>query len=400
MTETWLHVVGIGAEGLDSLTPASRAVIESADVIIGGERHLGFAAADLKAERIAWPSPFNALVEVIGSMRGRRVVVLATGDPLWYSVGARLARALPREEIIFHPQLSAFQLAACRMGWSLADTETLTVHGRAAEQIIPYFEPGARLLVLGNDEGSAAEIGRLLCENGYRKARITVLVAMGTAEEARIAAIADDPPAAVPAFHTLAIECVAAGKGRLPGRGPGLPDHAFRHDGKVTKREVRALTLARLSPARAALLWDVGAGCGSVAIEWMRMARDARAIAVEPRADRRALIAENALKLGAPRLDIIAGEAPEALCGLPPPDAVFIGGGLSMETVRVCLEALKSHGRLVANAVTLESEELLLDLWREFGGDLTRISIDRADAIGKRHGWRSLMPVLQWALER
>ncbi|MCC2113718.1 MAG: precorrin-6y C5,15-methyltransferase (decarboxylating) subunit CbiE, partial [Hyphomicrobiales bacterium] len=273
MSGPWLHIIGIGAEGIDSLMPAARALLDSAEVIIGGERHLGFAESNLTAERIAWPSPFSALVETIATLKGRRVVVLATGDPLWYSVGARLGRAFPLEEIDYHPQLSAFQLIACRMGWSLADSELLTTHGRPNEQVVPYFHPGARLLILGGDGNSPREIGRLLVECGYEKSPITVFASMGAGDEARFDGTAEAPPLDVPDFHTLAVECVASPQLRVLGRVPGLPDDAFRHDGKMTKREVRAATLSRLVPARGALLWDIGAGCGSVAIEWMRAAR-------------------------------------------------------------------------------------------------------------------------------
>ncbi len=399
MSGPWLHVIGIGAEGISSLMPAARALLDTAEVIIGGERHLGFAEQNLTAERIEWPSPFSALIETIASLKGRRVVVLATGDPLWYSVGARLGRAFPADEITFTPQLSAFQLAACRMGWSLADAETLTVHGRPAEQIIPYLAPDARLIILGEDGETPAKIGRILAENGYGESTITVLAAMGRGDEARFTGTAKAPPEGVPDFHTLAVACKAVPGTRLLGRGPGLPDDAFRHDGNMTKHEVRAATLARLQPSRGGVLWDIGAGCGSVAIEWMRAARDAEAIAIEPRADRRALAAENALALGAPRLEIIDGTAPAALAGLKAPDAIFIGGGLSRETFAACRAALKPHGRLVANAVTLETEAVLVDLWREHGGELVRIAIARAEAIGGRHGWRPLMPVTQWALQ-
>lgn len=395
MAEPWLHIVGIGEDGMAGLTPPARAVLETAEVILGGERHHHLSAA-VRAERIAWPSPFDAMIDTIRSLRGRRAVVLVTGDPLWYSVGARILRAIPATEITVHPALSAFQWAAARLGWSLADCETLTVHGRPVEQIIPFIQPRARLLVLTTGPATPAAVAAILRDRGFGPSRLTVLAALGGPGETRIEGTAADWSAEVPAFNTLAIDC-------RPGEGAqvatfALPDDAFQSDGTMTKSEVRALTLARLMPMRGALLWDVGAGCGSVGIEWMRMARDARAIAIEPRADRRAMAAANAAALGAPALRLVAGEAPAALAGLPAPDAVFLGGGLSEEAAETCLAALGPFGRLVANAVTLDSEMLLARLQARHGGDLTRIEIARAGTLGRRRGWRPAMPVVQWSL--
>jgi precorrin-6Y C5,15-methyltransferase (decarboxylating) len=395
MAEPWLHIVGIGEDGMAGLTPPARAVLEAAEVILGGERHHHLSAA-VRAERIAWPSPFDAMIDTIRSLRGRRAVVLVTGDPLWYSVGARILRAIPASEITIHPALSAFQWAAARLGWSLADCETLTVHGRPVEQIIPFLQPRARLLVLTTGSDTPAAVAAILRDRGFGPSRLTVLAALGGPEEQRIEGTAADWGGEVPAFNTLAIECT-------PGEGArvatfALPDDAFLSDGTMTKSEVRALTLARLMPMRGTLLWDVGAGCGSVGIEWMRMARDARAIAIEPRDDRRAMAAANAAALGAPALRLVAGEAPAALAGLPAPDAVFLGGGLSEETAETCLAALGPFGRLVANAVTLDSEMLLARLQARHGGDLTRIEISRAAALGSRRGWRPAMPVVQWSV--
>lgn len=396
MTAPWLHIIGIGEDGLAGLSPAARTLVETAEVIVGGDRHHQLAA-NVTAERIAWPSPFDAMISTIKGLKGRRAVVLVTGDPLWYSVGARIARGIPSEEIAWHPQLSAFQFAACRMGWSLADVETLTVHGRPAEQIVPYFSPGARLLVLTKDQTSPATIAGLLAARGYGGSKLTVLAALGGPNEQRFEGIASDWSLDVPDFHTLAVECIA-GEGAQVLPLTGLPDSAFHHDGKMTKRAVRALTLARLVPHRGALLWDIGSGCGSVGIEWMRGAREARAIGIEPRADRRAIAARNALTLGAPALQLIEGEAPAALAGLPAPDAVFIGGGVSIETIETCIAALKPLGRLVANAVTLESEAVLLSAFAKHGGELERIGYQSAEPVGPYHGWRASMPVTQWSL--
>ncbi len=285
----WLHVVGIGEDGLDGLSRAARALVESAEVIIGGQRHHHLSDR-VAAERLSWPSPFDAMIDAIRALKGRRAVVLVTGDPLWYSVGARLLRAIPAEEIRFHPQLSAFQWAACRLGWSLADLDALTAHGRPPEQVLSFLQPGARLLVLTKDGGTPDALARLLTERGYGPSPLIALGALGGPAESRLEATAETWPGGAPDFHILAIECRLA-EGRVALPRVGLPDDAFRHDGKMTKREARILALAKLVPQRKGLLWDVGAGCGSVGIEWMRAARDAAAIGVEPDPARRATAA-------------------------------------------------------------------------------------------------------------
>jgi precorrin-6Y C5,15-methyltransferase (decarboxylating) len=397
MSAPWLHIVGIGEDGFDGLTPATRAIVENAEVIVGGDRHHRLSDR-VTAERRSWPTPFDALIDQLQALKGRRVVVLATGDPLWFSVGARIGRAIDPAEIVYHPQVSAFQLAAARMGWSMADLETLTVHGRPVEQMIAFIQPNIRLLILTTGAETPARIAAFLTERGYGKSRMTVLAAMGGPNEARFDGLAESWAHEVPAFNTLAVECVAAPDAALLPRAPGLPDDAFRHDGTMTQREVRAATLAKLMPMRGALLWDVGCGCGSIAIEWMRAAAYAGAVGIEPRADRRAMAAENALALGTPKLEIVGGEAPGALAGLAPPDAIFIGGGLSDEVFDACWAALRPLGRLVANAVTLESEAALIALRARHGGELVKISVNRAEPLGDLTGWRPLMPVTQWSL--
>ena len=409
----WLHIIGIGEDGVAGLSAAARDALIQAETIIGGERHHALTP-EIRAERIAWPHPFDALIDEITARRGTRLVILATGDPLWYSIGARLTHAIPADEITFHPQLSAFQFAAARMGWSLADVETLTAHGRPAEQVIPYFWPDARLLILTAGAETPGAIARLLTERGYGRSQMTVLGALGGPRETRHEApaevwAAEDPADLLPAFHTLAVHCEGL-PNRLEPRLPGLADDAFTHDGKLTKQIVRAATLARLMPARGEVLWDIGIGCGSVAIEWMRAARDAGALGIDPNPDRLDMARQNALRLGAPRLELIEGTAPEALDSVPAPkgtrsdlrrpNAVFIGGGLSEAVFKRCWTALPRGGRLVANAVTLESEAVLLDLHARHGGALSRIAVSHASPVGKLTGWRPAMPVTQWALIR
>ena len=407
----WLHIIGIGEDGVAGLSAAARQALERADTIIGGDRHHDLAP-NVHATRLSWPHPFDALIDEITARRGTRLVILATGDPLWYSVGARIARAVPAKEITFHPQLSAFQWASARMGWSLADVETLTAHGRPAEQVIPFFWPDARLLVLTAGAETPGQIARLLTDRGYGASDMTVMGSLGGPSESRFDAKAEtwattDPAEILPAFNTLAVHCMGGPREPLP-RTPGLPDDAFKHDGKLTKRTVRAATLARLMPARGEVLWDIGVGCGSVAIEWMRAARDAVALGIDPNADRLAMARENANRLGAPRLELIEGRAPEVLGTIPEPagtrpdlrhpNAVFIGGGLSKPVFDACWAALPAGGRLVANAVTLESEAVLLALHARHGGELSRISVATADPVGAMTGWRPAMPVTQWAL--
>ena len=393
----WLHVVGIGEDGVAGLSPPARAALEGAKVVIGGDRHHALAPS-VTAERRSWPSPFDAMIGEIRSLRGRDPVLLVTGDPLWYSVGARILRDIPAGEVRFHPQLSAFQWAACRMGWSLADCEPLTVHGRPIAQIVPHVAPRVRLLVLTADRTTPAAVAGLLVGMGYGASRMTALAALGGPDEARFDAVASDWDLAVPDFHTLAIECIAdEGVAALPRTG--LSDDLFEHDGQMTKQEVRALTLAKLAPFPDAVLWDIGAGCGSVCVEWMRAARGTQAIAVEPNGDRRAMCRRNADRLGASRLRIVEGRAPAALRDLPRPDAVFVGGGLA-DAADAAWNALRPGGRLVANAVTLESEARLAALHAEHGGELVRLQVSRAEAVGPYRGWRSAMPVTQWAVTR
>lgn len=398
MSTPWLNVVGIGEDGMDGLSSAARALINNAEIIVGGDRHHGLAG-HISAERVAWPSPFDAMIGMIKSLRGKRLVVLVTGDPLWYSVGARLLKEIPTDEIVFHPQLSAFQWAACRMGWSLADVDTLTVHGRSVAQIIPYISPGARLLVLTKDCTSPAAIAALLMARGYRRSTLTVLAAMGGAREQRIEMHASAAHDDVPDFHTLAIECIADKDAVILPR-TGLPDGAFTHDGKMTKRVPRTLALAKLVPLRGQLLWDVGCGCGSIAVEWMRGASEARAIGIDPQEKRRVMASHNAVALGVPKLALVDGRAPDGLAGLEAPDAVFIGGGLSDRTVDHCVAALKPLGRLVAHAVTLESEAVLLAAYGRHGGELQRIAVETAAPVGPFSGWKPSMTVTQWAWQK
>ncbi len=347
-------------------------------------------------ERLVWPSPFDALVDEIERRRGRRVCVLATGDPMHYGVGVTLAGRIPPRDMTIVPAPSAFALACARLGWSRAEVETLSLHGRPLSLVLPALQPGAKLLLLSHDGRTPAQLAALLTGRGFGASRITVLERMGAANERRHDGTAEGWSAAeVADFSTVALECVAEPEAVVLPRVPGLPDAAYRNDGQLTKREVRAVTLAALGPAPGQLLWDVGAGAGSVAIEWMRHHPRCRAVALERRKDRIALIADNASALGTPGLQIVEGEAPGALEGLERPSAVFIGGVQSPGTVEACWRALEPGGRLVANAVTVEGEQALARWHAELGGELTRIAISRAEALGPYTAWRPLRPVTQ-----
>ncbi len=381
------------------LTPAARTLVDTSDVLIGGERHLAMTAApgtEDGRERIAWPNPLSRLVERIPEMRGRRVCVLATGDPMFFGIGTTLARHVAPDEMTILPGISAFTLAAARLAWPLDRAALLTLHGRPVDLLARHVAPGARLLILAHDSSTCTAVRDWLVAHGFGDSRMVALAHMGGPREARVEAPARIFDAAVPDFHTLAVECVA-GPDAIWFPRTGLPDDAFQHDGKLTKREIRAAALARLMPHAGALLIDVGAGCGSVAIEWMRAESQAHAVALEPDPERRALAARNASDLGVPQVDLRDSRAPEGLAGLPAADAVFVGGGLSEPTVAAAVEALKPGGRLVAHAVTLESEALLLAAYAAHGGELVRLSVARAEPIGGFSAWRPAMPVTQWA---
>jgi precorrin-6Y C5,15-methyltransferase (decarboxylating) len=393
----WLSIVGIGADGLSGVTPAAQALVAAAEVLVGGTRHLAMVAED-GAERLTWETPLSRTVDAIQARRGRRVVVLASGDPMWFGIGVTLARRFPREEIAVLPHLSAFNLAAAHMGWPLAEVEAVTLHGRPLDLLALHLAPGARLLMLSENGETPARVATYLRDRGWGPSTITVLENLGAADERAASGTAAQWNAGPCAdLNTIAVACAAGPGTRVLSRTPGLPDDAFTHDGQITKREVRAATLSALAPQPGQLLWDVGAGCGSVGIEWMRAARGARAIAIERDASRQSMIAQNAAALGVPQLRVLAGTAPDALRGLDAPDAIFVGGDVSDAMIETCWSALKRCGRLVANAVTIDGETSLVSAHARRGGALSRIAVSRADTIGSRAAWRPLMPVTQWA---
>ena len=395
----WLTVIGIGEDGLDGVSAAARALIAGAEVLVGGERHLALVPEGA-AERILWRQPLTATIEPIAAHRGKRVVVLASGDPLWFGVAATLARHFPAAEMAILPQASAFSLAAARLAWPIEECVCVSLHARPLQALSLHLAPGTRILALGEDGDTPVQVAELLRAQGWGPSAMTVFAHMGGPRERRLDGTAEAwPLGRVAALNTIAIECKPGPKAKLLSRRAALPDDAFEHDGKLTKRAVRAQTLAALAPVAGELLWDVGAGSGAIAIEWLRSDRALAAIAIDRDAARCGTAARNAAALGVPELRIVQGLAPAVLVGLPAPDAIFLGGGTSDPLLWDALwRALKPGGRLVANAVTLEGEAQLLRWHAREKGELTRLAVSRAEPVGGYHGWRALMTVTQLAL--
>ncbi|SDA45710.1 precorrin-6y C5,15-methyltransferase (decarboxylating) subunit CbiE [Mesorhizobium qingshengii] len=399
LNSRWLTVVGIGEDGLAGLGDEAKQLIAEAEVIFGGKRHLALVASFAKGERRAWPVPFDAGMADVLALAGRRVCVLASGDPFFHGVGVTLARKVEPHEMRVIPAPSAVSLAAARLGWALQDIETVSLHGRPLDLIRPLLQPNARILALTSDGEAPAAIARLLAELDFGASRLTVLEALGGPNEKLRTARADafDLENINP-LNVLAIEVDSNPHARVLPLTVGLADHLFDHDGQITKREIRSITLSTLAPRRGELLWDIGAGSGSICIEWMLAHPSMRAIAIEADPTRAARIGRNAAACGVPGLVVVEGSAPRALARLDTPDAIFIGGGGSDTGVlNAAIKALRTGGRLVANAVTLEMEALLLARHVSLGGDLIRINISRASPVGTMQAWRPAMPVTQWS---
>ncbi|MEU8936353.1 precorrin-6y C5,15-methyltransferase (decarboxylating) subunit CbiE [Streptomyces sp. NPDC048409] len=397
-------VVGIGADGWAGLPDISRTELRQADVLLGGPRQLDLLPVECRGERITWPSPLRpAVAGLLADHAGRRIAVLASGDPMFYGIGRALAEETTGLRVLPHP--SSVSYATARLGWPLEDVEVVTLVGRPAARLAAALHDGRRLLVLSADATTPGEVAALLRDRGYGPSRMRVLEQLGGDRERTTGeCTADDWPVTHPPgdpLNVVAVDCRRSADGLRLGAVPGLPDEAYEHDGQLTKRHVRAATLGVLAPAPGELLWDIGGGSGSIAVEWMRTHPSCRAVTVERdpvRADR---IARNAERLGVPGLRVVTGSAPDALTGLPFPDAVFVGGGLTAPgLLDACWEALPGGGRLVANTVTLESEALLADARRRFGGELVRLAVAHAVPVGGFTGWRQAMPVTQWAAQK
>jgi len=397
-SKKWLAVVGIGEDGLQGRGEEAKRLIGEAEIVFGGKRHLALAADKIKGETRAWPSPFDAAMRDVVALRGKNVCVLASGDPFLHGVGVTLAKQVPAEEMLVIPSPSAFSLAASRLGWALQDIQTVSLHGHAMDLIRPLLQPRRRLLALTSDAEGPSAVAELLTGLGFGASRLTVLEALGGSNERIRATTAQGfDLKEINALNILAMELESSREARVLPLVPGRADDLFEHDGQITKREVRAVTLAALGPRRGELLWDIGAGSGSISIEWMLADPSMRAIAIEASSERVARIRRNASAFGVPGLAVVEGTAPVALAGLPLPDEVFIGGGgTDAGVIEAAIEALPVGGRLVANAVTLEMEALLLAKHAALGGELARIAISRETAIGSMSGWRPAMPVTQW----
>jgi precorrin-6Y C5,15-methyltransferase (decarboxylating) len=399
--EKWLSLIGIGEDGIEALTPAARKLLAQAQLIVGGARHLALAAP-LAAQTMIWPSPIAAAIPQILARRGFPVCVLASGDPFFYGIGGLLSTHVGPDEMQCVPAPSAFSLAAARLLWSLQDCCLVSLHGREFERIIPALQPGAKILSLSWDETTPPRLAKLLCERGLGLSRIVVMEAMGgPRERMRTSSAETFSMEGIDPLNLVAIEIAATAQSRILPVVSGLADSWFETDGQLTKREVRAVALSTLAPRRGELLWDAGAGSGSIAIEWLLCDPANRAIAIEARADRASRIARNALRLGVPHLEIITGTAPEVFANLPRPNAIFIGGGASnTHLLDKAFAVLPQGGRLVVNAVTIETEAELISRFKAQGGDLLRIDIARANPLGSYHGWRPALPVTQWSVTK
>lgn len=445
----WLHIVGVSEAGIGALPPATRTIISFAETVLGPARFLSQLDVEMAEETgapsravsttdfvdrrgleavaralledsltttdergaahrpagemrnlVEWEGSLEKMIAQVERLRDTPTVILASGDPMWFGIGATLSKHLEPEEFEVHPSPSAFQLAAAALRWPLQHVATLSLHARPAELIHPLIQPGHRILALTTDAETAFKVADILSARGYAESEMTVLEALGGPEERTITSKAIDfAEASIGDFYVLGIDCVADPEAPLFATVPGLPDEAFVSDGQLTKREIRAATLAKLAPAPGALLWDVGAGSGSIAIEWMRAARDTDAIAFERDDKRRKMIAANANALGVPTLRIEAGEAPLSLAGMPAPDAIFLGGSVGDDALfSACWHALKPGGRLVANAVTVDGEQALYRRHADHGGEIVRIETAVLEQLGEHRALRPRLAVTQWSI--
>lgn len=398
----YLSIIGIGEDGVDGLSGEARGLIAGACLVIGGRRHLCLADRLITGGREVWPKPMGDAMKLILAEAPRPVVVLASGDPFCFGVGPMLAQAMPDGGWRCLPGISSLSLACARLGWALQDTEIISLCGRPLVAILAALAPGRRLLALSENEASPGAVASLLTGNGFGPSEIVLLEALGGPQE-RISrhVAASFSCGEINRLNLMAITLRALPGAQILPRLPGLPDNAFAHDGQITKREIRAATLAALAPMPGELLWDIGSGSGSIAIEWMRAHAANRAIALDRRVDRLARAAGNAATLGVPALECIEGSAPDALAGLPTPDAIFIGGGAQIPgVIATCWSALPPGGRMVINAVTIETEAVLFDARRTHGGSLTRIGVERLVELGRMHGYRPAMTITQWAARK
>jgi precorrin-6Y C5,15-methyltransferase (decarboxylating) len=396
----WLSLVGIGDDGLAGLNAVTRSIVQEADVVVGGARHLDMLGNN-GSERLRWPSPFDTLIAELSARRHQKVCVRATGDPMWFGVGNSLARSFSAHEMAVYPAPSCVSLACAKLAWPIQTTEVVSLHGRSSARLRRYLQPGSRVLVISRDGSTPQLVCEMLNAVGFEDSPVMVMEHLGGEQErvssctAREFQLTD-----VSALNVMAIDCVAGTDARWWSQAPGLPDDAFEHDGMLTKRAVRAVTLAALRPAPAQQLWDVGAGCGSIAIEWLRAAAHTQAIAIERDPHRCAMVRRNADKLGVPELEVHEASAPGGLMSLTAPDAVFIGGGLSEGVFEHCWAVLAPGGRLVANTVTLEGQSLLYLLHEQHGGEISTLAVTTGKDLGRFRAMQPSRTVTQLELHK
>lgn len=389
----WLSIIGLGEAGPEELTPRAQAALNSADWVIGPPRHLSLLP-DLPGQQITWPEPFAEGLQLLHKYRGQKVAALVSGNPFFYGAGSVIVRDLDGPEWQAFPAPSSFAIAAARLGWPLERITCLGLHAAPFAWMRPSLAPGQRLIVLVRDGAAVADLASYLCDLGFGESRLIVLQALGGPRE-KIAYVTAAEPGGGYA-HPVAVAIEVAGRGDVLTAASGRADALFEHDGQISKRPVRALALSALAPRPGEMLWDIGGGSGSISLEWLLSHRDCRAISIESHPERAARIKHNAEMLGVDHVKVVLGSAPEALSDLPPPDAVFIGGGLSEALLRDLTERLKARTRLVAHAVTLESEALFSAWQAKIGGDLMRIELSQAEPLGSRVGWKAAYPIVQW----
>ena len=396
----WLNIIGMSERGIDEVPLKARAVLEQAKYILGAKRLLDKITYIEGQKLIEWQTPFSANIEQITKLQGKEVVILATGDANWYGIGASLLKYFNAKEFNIFPNISSFQLAASKLHWPMQNIDCISLHGRKVENLHPFLQPKNRILALTSDSNTLIEVAKLLKQRGYENSTLTVFENLGSKDERVISFLAiEAKKQKIADFYLLAIDCVAEKNAPLLPKIAGLPDEAFISDGQLTKSEVRAITIAKLAPFNEALLWDIGAGSGSVAIEFMRSARGAKAICFEKNKKRIKYIEQNRLNLGVPNLKIISGDALENITNQPSPDAIFLGGDIKNEKLfEACFRALKIGGRIVANAVTIEGEMALLARHKNLGGELIKIDISKAKRIGKYQIFANKKSITQWLI--
>jgi precorrin-6B C5,15-methyltransferase / cobalt-precorrin-6B C5,C15-methyltransferase len=391
-----IEVVGLSARGWVDLPERLRDLIRYADVLLGSPRQLDLIPQSAGQQRLPYPSPLReGLPTLLNDVSGRRVVALASGDPLLAGIGSTLIEMLGAGAVCVYPAVSSAALARARMGWPEESTQLVRLRGGDLDVVRRFLFPERRLIILSRDADTPAAVAQLLVAEGYGDSTMTVLGDLGADNESWTESVARNWQAQASALNVVCVAC--AGTGRAASLAPGLPDEVFDHDGQLTKRDLRASALAHLMPRPGELLWDVGAGAGSIAIEWLRSDPGCRAIAIDHNLDRCKRIRGNAEALGVPSLDVLHAEVPHALASLPQPDAIFVGGGATRETLEQSWSALRPGGRLVVHAVTVETEMIMIECWKRHGGELFRLSVEHLEPIGRYHGWRPARAVVQWS---